>query len=127
MSRNQLIKLRPEIHTIDHALSSSPIEIFQNKTLRPVLKFQNDLLMAFFKSYLGSNKLQLSSLSDSEAKDAIKKAVQKDQSLKHQLTGIIVGLFSMDELSFYLEHEKELKKRILQMCIQRLQSQLGSL
>ena len=31
---------------------SKPEERFQNETLRPILKVQNDLLLAVFKNYL---------------------------------------------------------------------------
>jgi hypothetical protein len=34
----------------------SPEELFQNNTLRPILKFQNDLLMELFIVYATKNK-----------------------------------------------------------------------
>ena len=35
---------------------SSPDEIFQNQTIRPILKLQNDLFIAVFINYVNKNK-----------------------------------------------------------------------
>ena len=36
---------------------SADEEIFQNKTLRPILKLQNELILLAFESYLDQNKI----------------------------------------------------------------------
>jgi len=52
MNRSESITaLRSEIQT-DEERSPLPLEQFQNDTLRPILKFQNDIYVAFVKSYL---------------------------------------------------------------------------
>jgi hypothetical protein len=54
--RNTLIgKLKIEpIGSISDQTSTE--ESFQNRTLRPILKFQNDLLIASFKNYISTHK-----------------------------------------------------------------------
>jgi hypothetical protein len=51
-----LLALRPKLPNvrIDGAMSSE--EHFQNNTLRPVIKLQNDLLVAVFKNYIKKHK-----------------------------------------------------------------------
>ena len=55
MERNP--EKRPTIKTLDNNRRTLSIENFQNKTLRPILKMKNDLLVEFFKSYLHEKKL----------------------------------------------------------------------
>ena len=50
--RNQtILALRPNIDTITDSLNTKDIESFQNKVLRPILKFQNHLLLHLFAHY----------------------------------------------------------------------------
>ena len=41
----QLISQRPEIFSTKTLETTSSFEVFQNQVLRPILKFQNDLLV----------------------------------------------------------------------------------
>ena len=51
-SRDQfLLELRGEILGIISSQSSAD-EKFQNETIRPILKLQNDLFLAVFKNYI---------------------------------------------------------------------------
>jgi len=51
-----LLGIRPEIKTTQLHDNMSSDERFQNKTLRPILKFQNALLLAIFKNYICKHK-----------------------------------------------------------------------
>ena len=52
----QLLQLRPEILSarVDDTMSAD--EQFQNGTLRPVVKLQNDLLVEAFRNYIKKHK-----------------------------------------------------------------------
>ena len=45
---NQIISLRPFIDKLDTARAPLSEELFQNEVLRPILKFQNPLIIDFF-------------------------------------------------------------------------------
>ena len=47
-----LLAIMPSIDNIDKDLKSKEIELFQNKVLRPILKFQNNLLLHIFNDYI---------------------------------------------------------------------------
>jgi len=50
MTRNEtLINLRPEIK-FDTSKTSLDAETFQNQTLRPILKWQHDIIIQFLKN-----------------------------------------------------------------------------
>jgi len=123
--RKQLITLRPAIPSIQQDLEMSPEEAFQNQTLRPILKFQNELLLAVYGEHVLKHKGLFYKLTIPKRLDFIKESLQKDALLKHTLLGMVLGLFTQEEFQLYRVHEKELKKRIGDMLVQRLQDQVG--
>lgn len=124
-SRKDLLHLRPEIPTIQDDLEMSPEEAFQNQTIRPILKFQNELLLAMYAEHVLKHKSIFYQLTIPKRLEFIKESLQKDPLLKQTLIGTILGLFTLEEFRMYQEEEKELKKRISDMLIQRLQDQVG--
>jgi len=123
MTRNKLKALRPLIPTISEMSQISPSEHFQNTCLRPILKFQHDLLVALFNQYISKHKDTFSKGNVDFKMTYIKNAVQKDRDLKNQLLGCIIGQFTLDEFQIFVADEKENKKRLVGMLVQRLQSQ----
>ena len=62
MSRSdKLLACRPSIN-FDSAKKSTPEEDFQNRVLRPILKFQNDILISIFISLCESYKINFGKL-----------------------------------------------------------------
>jgi hypothetical protein len=57
----------------------------------------------------------------------IQQSIQKDAPLRNFLIGSICGLFTIEEWQIYQQHEGELRKRLLQLLIVRLQSQIDHL
>ncbi len=122
-NRIALKLLRPAIPTIIEENVTSAAEQFQNRTLRPILKLQNELLLLLFQRYLEQRKGKYFQLSN-EAKSAyIEHSVRKDLKLKSLLLGIVIGHFTLEEYEQYHEREKELRKRLTDLLVQRLQSQ----
>ena len=71
----KLQSIRPEINVkID---KSTDLELFQSKTLRPVLKFQNELILALFSRHLNDNKILLNTLNDEKKEEVIHAALKK--------------------------------------------------
>ncbi len=103
---------------------SSDEEIFQNKTLRPILKLQNELILLAFQSYLDQNKILFTSFSLDKKMKTIESILLKDAQFRNLLKGFVLGLFTLEEYSIYSKNKSELNKRIRTMLIERLQSQL---
>ena len=49
---SSLLAIRPNIDTIDKALNAKKLKHFKTIVLRPILKFQNDLLLQIFIDYV---------------------------------------------------------------------------
>ena len=55
-------KVRANITTIENNIDTSPAEQFQNDVLRPIIKMQHELLMAYFKNYIAQKKINFNGL-----------------------------------------------------------------
>ncbi|HAP31024.1 MAG TPA: glyoxalase [Flavobacteriales bacterium] len=124
---SSLLAIRPNIDTIDKSLKTKDVEAFQNNVLRPILKFQNDLLLQIFIDYTNQYKGVFFKLSDHEKLSYIQQALSTNQRLRSLILGTIVGLFAVEDFGYYKLNSSALNKRIITMTIQRLQSQLDYL
>lgn len=122
-----LLAIRPNIDTIDKSLTTKDVEAFQNNVLRPILKFQNDLLLQIFLDYANQYKGVFFKLSDYEKLSYIQQALSTNQRLRSLILGTIVALFTVEDFGYYKLNSSALNKRIITMTIQRLQSQLDYL
>tara|TARA_B100001109_G_C18536522_1_gene323088 strand:- start:117 stop:518 length:402 start_codon:yes stop_codon:yes gene_type:complete len=126
--RNQtLLALRPNIETIKDSLNTKDIEAFQNKVLRPILKFQNLMLLHLFIDYTKQYKGGFFKLNNQQQLEYIHQSLITNQSFKSKLIGTVVGLFTIEEYLYYSHNLSALNKRIIGMSIQRLQDQLDFL
>ena len=60
---------------------SSADELFQNQTIRPILKLQNDLFIAVFINYVNKNKADFYSYTVEKKLQTIENSIQKDIGL----------------------------------------------
>lgn len=120
----QLLGLRPSLHRVDHQASTNPSEQFQNETLRPILKLQNEVLLLVFRQYFHKRKGAFYELSMSKKKTYIEQAVQKDNRFRSLLSGLVIGHFTADEFKKYESNESELNRRISTLVIKRIQDQI---
>tara|TARA_B100001057_G_scaffold315269_1_gene315376 strand:- start:6049 stop:6450 length:402 start_codon:yes stop_codon:yes gene_type:complete len=124
---SSLLTIRPNIDTINKSLRTKDIEAFQNNVLRPIIKFQNDLLIQIFIDYANQYKGIFFKLSNQEKLSYIQQALSTNQRLRSLITGTIVGLFAVEDFDYYKLNSSDLNKRIITMIIQRIQSQLDYL
>jgi len=103
---------------------SSSEEIFQNKTLRPILKFQNDLFMEVFMNYAVKQKGVFFTLSPEKKMAYIENTIQRDIKFRNSLKGMVIGLFTTEEYNTYIKNSSNLNKRMMNMLIERLKSQV---
>jgi len=119
-----LIELRPEIPSAKILPNMSADEYFQNKTLRPIIKLQNDLLIEVFKNYIKKNKNRFYEIGIEKRLLFIKNVIQKDIKFRNSLKGIILGQFTVDEYMDYITNSSALNKRMMKLVIQRIQDQV---
>jgi len=119
-----LLKIRPQILSAAITKVTSFEEQFQNRTLRPILKLQNTLLLEVFKNYIRKHKNGYHELSLEKRIAYIETAVQKDIKFRNSLKGMIIGQFTVEEYSLYIQNSSALNKRMMNMVITRLKDQL---
>ncbi len=103
---------------------SSAEETFQNQTLRPILKLQNDLFLAVFANQISKHKSDFYKLSVEKKLHYIENVIQKDIKFRNSLKGMVISLFSLDEYAEYIQNSSNLNKRMMNMLIERLKSQV---
>lgn len=121
---NQIISLRPFIDKLDSTRAPLSEELFQNEVLRPILKFQNPLIIDFFIHQCELYKSLYFKLEPEEKKKYIDQLLSKNQNIKKSFIGMVIGLMSVDEFKSYLSNKSHFNKRILDMISKRLKDQL---
>ncbi|MBN9284510.1 MULTISPECIES: glyoxalase [unclassified Flavobacterium] len=118
-----LIDLRGEaLGTITEQSSSE--EIFQNKILRPILRLQNELFIQVFLNYAVKQKNVFFSLTPDKKLAYIENVIQRDIKFRNSLKGMILGLFTVEEYQVYIKNSSNLNKRMMNVLIERLKSQV---
>jgi len=126
MRDTALKELRPLIPTIIDKNAVSSAELFQNRTLRPILKLQNDLLDAIFRQYIIKRKNAFHKLNAPKRVEYIENSIRRDLKLKNLLVGVLTGHFTLEEWALFIADEGELTKRMTNLLVQRLTSQVTS-
>jgi len=115
-----LKSLRPDILTKKINADMSSEEYFQNTVLRPIIKFQNDLLISVFLQFCKKYKNIFFDLSTEKKILYIESVITKDSKLKASFRNLIIGLFSIDEYYEYLKNASALNKRMTGIIKERL-------
>ena len=119
-------KERPVLSNLINA-NTTEIEAFQNEVLRPIIKMQHDLLIAFFRNYLQKRKIDFNPLSEQKKRTKIKSILEKDIQFKNKIVGSILGHFSVDEYVIYTDKLSEFNRRMIQIIIKRLQDSISEI
>ena len=120
----RLQRQRPDLPISKIKDNMSSEEYFQNAVLRPILKFQNDILIEVIKTYIQKRKNVYNTLNVNQKLNYVAHSIQKDTKFRNQLKGMIVGLFSLEEYELYIKNSSALNKRMTSLMIQRIQNQL---
>ena len=124
---DEITSMRPSIEVnIEENLENTPGH-FQNATLRPILKLQNELLLQMFKHYLEKLKGSFFQLSPDKQLDFIANSIRSDLRFRNMLTGVIIGHFTKNEWDVFAKQEQEITRRIADLLIQRLKDQVYKL
>lgn len=109
----------PNAYILD---KTKELEIFQNKTLRPIIKSLNDLLFVYFQNYTESKKITINNFTQEQKTKFITTVFLNDHNLKNILKAFVIGHFSVEEYNFYKTSTKEINKRIVGIIKQRILS-----
>lgn len=118
-----ILELRGEILGEINTQSSDE-EIFQNRTIRPILKFQNSLFIASFLNYVNKHKSDFYKLSVEKKLLFIENAIQKDIKFRNALKGMVIAMFTIDEFNEYIKNSSKLNKRMMNLLTERLKDQV---
>ncbi|MDH5412637.1 MAG: glyoxalase [Flavobacteriaceae bacterium] len=122
--KTDLLNARPFIESALITSNMSDDERFQNQTLRPILKLQNNLLIAVFKNYVRKYKNVFFELSVDLKMHYIENAIQKDMKFRNSLKGMVIGQFTVEEYAIYIQNSSALNKRMMNLVIERLKDQI---
>jgi len=124
-NRESLLKAtRPEILSATINDNMSADERFQNLVLRPIIKFQNDLLIEVFRNYIKKHKSVFYDLSLEKRLLYVENAIQKDMKFRNSMKGMVIGQFTVKEYLIYIENSSALNKRMMNIVKQRLISHI---
>lgn len=119
----QILLLRGEALGEIHPQSSKE-EIFQNKTIRPILKLQNDLFIESFINYINKSKSDFYAFSTEKKMTFIDNAIHKDIKFRNALKGMVISMFTLEEFREYILDSSSLNKRMMNLLIERLKDQI---
>ncbi|WP_424493470.1 glyoxalase [Salinimicrobium sp. GXAS 041] len=122
--KQHLIEMRPDIPSALLTDRMGAEEFFQNKTLRPVIKLQRELLIEAFKNYTRKHKNAFLKLSIEKRLLYIENAIQKDIKFRNSLKGMIIGMFTVEEYVLYTENSSALNKRMMKLVKNSLQDNI---
>lgn len=121
---SNLLAMRPVLLHAKVSDNMSSEEQFQNKTIRPIVKFQGDLFIVVFKNYIKKRKNTFYGLSIDKRILFIENAIQKDMKFRNSLKGMIIGQFTVNEYEHYTQNSSALNKRMMNIVKEKLQNSL---
>ena len=118
-----LVALRPDVPAADASLAVSPTEAFLHATLRPVLKLQNETVLALIAAHVAGLVKDFDRFAPDDQRDRLGTLMRADSRLKRTLVGAVLGMLTADELAFALAHDAEVRRRIVALLAERVASQ----
>ena len=119
--RNQAIKALRSIIVTEN-IQTNPNQLFQDATLRPILKCQHETIMTLYQEYMFTNKINFDNLTFDQRETLIEQSLKKNQTLQALLKGVVIALFDEVELNFWVIKKEEVNRRIQQLPKKRIQS-----
>jgi hypothetical protein len=85
---------------------------------------QHEIILAYIRSNEQLTEILSKKGSRTDFQSKVHTFISKQQDIKNQLSGMILGMLTEPEFIFYREHQNELNKRISQMISQRISDTL---
>ena len=124
-----LLTSRPLVETafLPPTADDPTVGDFLHRTLRPVLKLQNELLLLLVADFIQEHHIPFITSSAVEQQRVVAELLMRNVKLRYLLVGTVVGLFTQAELTFYRPHRAELNRRLLELATRRVQDQVAVL
>jgi hypothetical protein len=123
--RNDALRsIRPDI-PVD-TTESRPVEAFQHDVLRPVLKLLNPTILQLVAHQLAKYGTGFASMDRPDQQRKVENLLGQDSRLKRTLLGTAIGHFTDDELAIYLDHNHEIRRRMVELVTERVRSQIDA-
>lgn len=122
--KDDLMRMRPQILSASVVETTGLDERFQNETLRPIIKLQQNLFIEVFKNYAFKHKNVFYELSIEKRIDYIENAIHKDMKFRNSLKGMVIGHFTVEEYQFYITNSSALNKRMMFLVKEQLISSI---
>lgn len=122
---DRLRQIRPVL-SVDTS-EQQPMEAFQSLTLRPICKLQNPLVLMTVAHYLQKYNTGFRQMDRADRERKVRDLLKEDRRLKRSLIGMIAGHFTEEEYAFYLNHQREVRRRLVELLTQRVLDQLDVL
>ena len=103
--------------------AASDVEAFLHRTLRPVLKLQNPLLLQLVARDVARRVPGFSGFAVDDQRDRLATTLRSDSRLKQGVLGMVYGAFTESELAFALDHLAEVRRRTFALLTERVLSQ----
>ncbi|WP_310398119.1 hypothetical protein [Hymenobacter sp.] len=113
-----LLALRPAVAAAP--ADADTVGAFLHATLRPVLKQQNDLLLAAVADFVRDHHIVLV---PTDQHHQLAELLARNTKLRYTVVGLVTGLFTSAEYAFYRQHRPELNRRLLELARQRVLDQ----
>ena len=114
-----LLALRPAVPA-DPADAADTVGAFLHATLRPVLKLQNDLLLAVVADFVRDHHIVLR---PTDQQHQLTELLGRNTKLRYTVVGLVTGLFTAPEYAYYRQHRPELNRRLLELAQRRVLDQ----
>lgn len=115
-----LLALRPVVAA--EPAEPATVGAFLHTTLRPVLKLQNDLLLAVVADFVRDHHI---APRPTEEPKLLAELLSRNTKLRYTVVGLLTGAFTADEYAFYRRHRPELNRRLLEMAQRRVLGQVA--
>ena len=124
IDRDKLVsELRPFLLNLETKKENTVEEQFQNKVLRPILKFQHDIIITFiFNKIVNKFRIDIVKIHNNDLALKVKNELMNNQTLRNQVFGFVLGLFTVEEYQEYIQNETEYRRRIMAMVVVRFMS-----
>ncbi|MEM7787595.1 MAG: hypothetical protein AAF594_07705 [Bacteroidota bacterium] len=117
-----LLAHRPPVDA-DPEAAVSDVEAFLHRTLRPVLKLQNETLLTLVAADVRKRVSGFAGFAPDDQRDRLGAMLRSDSRLKRVLLGVVYGALTRGELAFALDHEAEVRRRVVALLAERVRSQ----
>lgn len=121
-----LLALRPDIPTADADRAATPVEAFLHATLRPVLKLQNEAILALTAYHVARLVKGFTAFAPRDRRERLEALMRTDSRLKRTLAGVVWGALTADEMAFALAHDAEVRRRVAGLLAERVASQAAT-